>query len=142
MCIIIVPVNRFQIPLMERPKPGPAKRAPVSNIGEKSKRARLVQPRVLPKDDGIEQGLPESEPSTHAEEISLSEIDIKPDPGSAAMPNEDMYEGDVNPGPEEDLYEGGDVDPDDYQEGGADQAPEEQEPVAGPSDGAPTGKAA
>ena len=37
---------------MERPKPGPAKRAPVSNNGEKSKRARVVLPRVLPKDDG------------------------------------------------------------------------------------------
>jgi len=130
----------LQIPLMERPKPGPAKRAPVSNNGEKSKRARVVLPRVLPKDDGQERGLPESEPPTLPEEISLSgiEIDIKPDPGTATMPNEDMYEGEVNPGPYEDLYEG-DVDPDDYQEeGSADQQAPEEEPVAGPSDGAPT----
>ena len=48
----------------------------------------------------------------------------------------------TNPGPYEDLYEG-DVDPDDYQEeGSADQQAPEEEPVAGPSDGAPTGKAA
>ena len=126
---------------MERPKPGPAKRAPASNIGEKSKRARMVLPRVLPKNDGIEQSMPESDPSTHTEEISLSEINIKPDPGTA-LPNEDLYEGDLNPGPEEDLYEG-DIDPDDYNQegGGADQAPVE-EPVAGPSNGAQTGKAA
>ena len=124
---------------MERPKPGPAKRAPASNIGEKSKRARMVLPRVLPKNDGIEQSMPESDPSTHTEEISLSEINIKPDPGTA-VPNEDLYEGDLNP--EEDLYEG-DIDPDDYNQegGGADQAPAE-EPVAGPSNGAQTGKAA
>ena len=82
------------------------------------------------------------------EELTLSEI--KPDPGNAAAPSEDMYEGgdvaDAAPG--EDLYDGGEnndnMEPeakDDYQgEGGADPAPEEQQPVAvaGPSDGTPT----
>ena len=87
------------------------------------------------------------------EELTLSEI--KPDPGSAAAPSEDMYEGNddvADAAPEEDLYDGGEnndnMEPeaeDDYQgEGGADPAPEEQQPVAvaGPSNGTPTGKAA
>ena len=136
---------RFQIPLIERPKPGPAKRAPPSALksGEKSKRARVVLPRVLPMEH-------EAPPPETTEELTLSEI--KPDPGSAVAPNEDMYEGDdvADAAPEEDLYDGGEnmdnVGPeDDYQgEGGADPAPEEQQPVAvaGPSDGTPTGKAA
>ena len=84
------------------------------------------------------------------EELTLSEI--KPDPGCAAAPGEDMYEGDnvADAAPEENLYDGGEnndnMEPeDDYQDdGGADPAPEEQQPVAvaGPSDGTPTGKAA
>merc|ERR1719226_112322 len=84
------------------------------------------------------------------EELTLSEI--KPDPGSAEAPSEDMYEGNdvADAAPEEDLYDGGEnndnMEPeaeDDYQgEGGADPAPGEQQPVAvaGPSDGTPTAK--
>ena len=140
---------RFQIPLIERPKPGPAKRAPPAPKSvEKSKRARVVQPRVLP----MEHEAPPPPENEATEELTLSEI--KPDPGNAAAPSEDMYEGgdvaDAAPG--EDLYDGGEnndnMEPeaeDDYQgEGGADPAPEEQQPVAvaGPSNGTPTGKAA
>ena len=86
---------------------------------------------------------PENEPPSQAEELTVSEVDIKADPGVEAAP-EDMYEAPV----EEDLYDGGDnMEPeDDYQGGGAvaDPPPEEQQPVAvaGPSDGTPTGKAA
>ena len=138
----------LQIPLIERPKPGPAKRAPppATKSVEKSKRARVVLPRVLPMEKEVP---PPKEQST--EELSLSEI--KPDPGSAVTPSEDMYEGDdvADAAPEEDIYDGGEnmdnAEPeDDYQgEGGAEPAPEEQQQpvaVAGPSDGTPTGKAA
>merc|ERR1719229_415282 len=127
---------------MERPKPGPAKRAPppATKSVEKSKRARAVLPRVLPMEQEVP---PPKEQST--EELSLSEI--KPDPGSAVTPSEDMYEGDdvADAAPEEDIYDGGENLEDDYQgEGGAEPAPEEQQQqpvaVAGPSDGTPTAK--
>ena len=126
----------LQIPLMERPTPSPAKRAPPAPKSvEKNKRARVVLPRVLPME---QEAPPEDEPSIPTEELSLSE--------SAATPSEDMYEGDnvADAAPEENFYDGGendDVEEDDFQDdGGADPAPEQQQPVAvaGPSDGTPT----
>ena len=126
----------LQIPLIERPKPGPAKRAPPAPKSvEKSKRARVVLPRVLPMEH-------EAPPPETTEELSLSKI--KPDPGSAAAPSEDMCEGDVaDEASEQNLYDGGENDnaepEDDYQDdSAADPAPEEQQPFAGPSDGTPT----
>ena len=126
----------LQIPLMERPTPGPAKRAPPAPKSvEKNKRARVVLPRVLPMEH---EAPPEDEPSIPTEEMSLSE--------SAATPSEDMYEGDnvADAAPEENLYDGGEndnVEEDDFQDdGGANPAPEQQQPVAvaGPSDGTPS----
>ena len=117
---------------MERSKPGPAKRTAVPNNGEKSKRARVplvVLPRVLPKDDGMEQGLPESVLSTLP-----TGIVIKPCPGTSST-DEEMDKGDVNTGHDEDLHE--DIDQEDCKEGNPDEAAEE--PIAGTSDGALTG---
>ena len=132
----------LEIPLMERPKPGPIKRAsPAPKSVEKSKRARVVLPRVLPMKHKATP--PEKEHSIPTEELSLSEI--KPEPGSAA-PTEDMYEGDdvADAAPKEEIYDGGENDnmepEDDYQgDGGADPAPDQQQPVdvAEPSDGTP-----
>ena len=117
----------LEIPLLERANPSPSKRSPASGNGKKRKRAKMIQPRVLPKDDGKEQIQPESEQSSDTE-ISLSDFKVDPE---TAMPNEDVYDGDTNPGLDQDLYEG-EVDIKGEQERGTDQALED--PVAEPSD--------
>ena len=110
----------LQIPLMEGSKPSPAKRALSSNNSKKSKRARVQR-----KKDGIEQGLPERDPSFLSYD-SLDGITIKPDPGTLTV-NEDMHEEDFNP----DLYEGN-IDLDDSKEGNAyDEAAVEPEHILG-----------
>ena len=103
----------LQIPLMERSTPGPAKRALIPNNRKKSKRARVVQ-------DGIEEGLTESDPSL----LPDSSLTMKPDPGTPTVYDRRMYEEDINNRSDEDLYEE-DVDLDAFKEGNTFEAEEE-----------------
>ena len=119
----------LQIPMLERPKMIPTKRKSVPNTKKKRKRARVVLPSVLPKNDKVQHNGPESAISNVPENIlSGIEINIKSDPGT-----EDMYERDTDQGPGEDLCKE-EVDLDEYQEGNI-----AEEPIASASEGNLTG---
>ena len=108
----------LQIPLAERSTTGSAKGALVPNKSEKSKRVkvpRVVLPRILSKDDGVEMALPESVLSKLP-----TGIVIKPCPGTSA-PEEGMDKAGVNTGPDENLYDVN-MNQDDYKEGNPDKA--------------------
>ena len=105
----------LQIPLMQRSKVLSTKRSTVPNIKKRKKRPRLDLHKALPKDYETKHKKPESVNANVPENIqSEIEIEIKSE-FESAMPNEGKYEQDVNPEPEDDLYDGA-VDPDSYNE--------------------------